>query len=345
MNVLFLTRTIESMIRVIPLLVLLATGITVGASVVQADEIIYSGIAPKNNEESPLEGTVEKPTIVIPNLRVESISHSWGPVSSDVTTIITQILINEPNLSLVLLSVSCNIYLNDIKMAEGRGENLTVERTSQGSLVRFTTRINTNDENIAKWWVSHIRNGEKTKAIIQGKLIMRLRKVDLLYPFSWETEFQTNMLEGVNTTDVSNFSFGLYTLQIKSLHSEWGKVTTNETEIRHRVEIYNSSKIPGAPIVNRVEYDFSLNGIKMTEGSTGLPLVIWPAETKSVIFTTKLGSKKIKTWWVSHIKSNERTSYRFRYSLLVKFFGVTLARWPKKMEGAFETDFLARKSS
>lgn len=315
------------MIRTILLLLLMGIGIIVGASIVQAEEI------------------VEEPSMEVPEVRIESISNSWGPVSSDVTTIVTQILLNEPNLSSLPLSVFCSVYLNDIKMAEGPGENLTVERTASGSLVCFTTRINNNTGNITKWWVSHIRNGEKTKVIIEGKLIINLGKVDSVHPFSWKNEFQTNMLEGVSTTDVGNFRFGLYTLQIKSLDSEWGKITNNETEIRHRVEIHNPSIIPGAPIVNRVEYDLSLNGIKMEEGDTGLPLVIWPGGTKSVVFITKLDKREIKTWWVSHIKSDEKTSYRFRYSLLVKLLGATLARWPKEIKGAFETDFLARKTS
>ena len=327
------------------LLLLLATGMSGRASIAQADEIVRSDIGPENKGELALEAVVGKPSIAIPHLRAESISHHWGPVSSDVTTIVTQVLVEEPNVSLVPRSVFCNIYLNDIKMAESPGEDLTVERTPRGSLVRFSTGINTNNENIARWWASHIRNGEKTEAVIQGKLIMSLGKVDLVLPFFWDHEFQTNMLEGANTTEVSSLEFGLYTLQVKSLRSEWGKVTTRETEIIYTVELYNPSKILGVPIANRLEYDLSLNEIKMAEGHTGLPLVIWPGETKSVTFTTKLESQKLRTWWISHIESDERTTYRFRYSPLVKFLGITLGRWTNEIEGTFETDFLARKSS
>ncbi len=315
------------MIKTILLLLLLGIRTIVGASIVQAEEI------------------VKEPSMEVPEVRIESISNSWGPISSDVTTIVTQILLNEPNLSSLPISVSCSIYLNDIEMAKGPGGDITVERTASGSLVCFTSRINNNTGNIAKWWASHIRNGEKTKVIIEGELIINLGKVDSVHPFWWENEFQTNMLGGVSNTDMGNFRFGLYTLQIKSLDSEWGKITNNETEIKHRVEIHNPSIIPGAPIVNRIEYDLSLNGIKMEENDTGLPLVIWPGGTKSVVFITKLDKEEIKTWWVSHLKSNEKTSYRFRYSLLFKFLGATLARWPKEIKGAFETDFLARKTS
>ncbi|NQS89312.1 hypothetical protein HQ584_05945 [Patescibacteria group bacterium] len=332
----------NNMIRIITLLILL---ITVGAGIVQAEQIIHPTVIPKSKEEFSLEEIGERTTIAIPALKIENISNSWGPVLSDTTTIVTQVLVSEPSLSLVSLAVSCSVYLNGIKMTEGLGEDLTIERVAEGSLVRFNNKINNNSENIAKWWASHIKNGERTKAIIKGKLIINLGGVDLAYPFSWKNEFQTDMLGDINTTDVSNFSFGLYTLQIQSLDSEWGKITTKETQIKYTIKIYNSSKIPGAPIINRIEYDFLLNGIKMAEGGTGLPLVIWPGKTESVVFTIKMDSRKLKAWWISHIKSHERTSYQFQYYLLVKFLGTTLARWPKEVEGGFETDFLALKSS
>ncbi len=335
----------ENKIRIILFLILLSIGITVGTNIIQAEEIIHPTVIPKSKEEFSPKEIKESSPLTIPDFKVENISNSWGPVLSDVTTIVTQILVSGPDLSLVPLSVTCGIYLNGIKMVEGLGEDVTVKRIATGSLIRFNNKINNNSGNIAKWWTSHIKNGEKTKAIIQGKLIISLRDVDLIYPFSWENEFQTNMLEDINTTEVSDFNFGLYTLQIKSLHSEWGKVTTNETQIKNTIKIHNSSKIPGAPIINRIEYDFLLNDIKMAEGSTRLPLIILSGKTKSVVFTIKLDSGKLKTWWISHIKSYERTNYRFQYSFVVKALGITLGRWPREIKGAFETDFLDRKAS
>ncbi len=335
----------ENKRRIILFLILLSIEITAGSNIIQSEETIHPTIIPKSKEGFSPEEMKESSPLTIPDLKVENISHSWGPVLSDITTVVTEILINESDLSLVPLSVSCGIYLNGIKMVDGLGEDLTVERTATGSLVRFNNKIDNNSGNIVKWWASHIKNGEKTKAVIQGKLIIGLRNVDLVYPFLWENEFQTNMLADINTIEVSDLNFGLYTLQIRSLHSEWGKITVSETQIRNTIEIHNSSKIPGAPIINRIEYDFLLNNIKMAEGSTGLPLIILPGKTRSIAFTIKLDSAKLKTWWISHIKSYERTQYQFRYSLVVKVFGITLGRWPNEIEGAFETDFLDRKAS
>lgn len=229
-------------------------------------------------------------------------------------------------------------------MAESFGEDLTIEKRASDSLISFTSKIDNNDDNIARWWASHIRNSEKTKVVIKGKLIINSKEADFIYPFLWENEFQTNMLEGVNTTKPINFAFGLYTLQI-NLHAKWGKVTANETNIEYKIEIHNPSKIPGTPIVNTIEYSLLLNEINMAEGDTKLPSVIWSGITKSVDFAATLDKEEIKAWWVSHIKSGEKTSYRFQYSLLVKLFGATLGQFSKEIVGFFETDFLDRKSS
>jgi len=174
---------------------------------------------------------------------------------------------------------------------------------------------------------------------------MSLEKVDLIYPFSWETEFQTNMLKGLNTNKKVKFNFGLYKLEIRSLRSKWGKVTANETNIRHTIRIHNPSILPGSPIVRKVRYNFLLNRIKMAEGSTRLPLVIMPGKTKSVNFTTKLSNKKIKTWWVSHINSGEKTDFEFRYRLYFSI-GRTIGRtrW-QKVRGTFRTDFFTQSPS
>ncbi|NQS88673.1 hypothetical protein HQ584_02640 [Patescibacteria group bacterium] len=71
---------------------------------------------------------VEKPTIAIPDLKVESIFNSWGYFSSDTTTINTEIVLDDPNFYLIPLNVYCDIYLNDIKMVRGLGENLEITK-------------------------------------------------------------------------------------------------------------------------------------------------------------------------------------------------------------------------
>ncbi|MBC7189154.1 hypothetical protein H5U35_02910 [Candidatus Aerophobetes bacterium] len=279
-----------------------------------------------------------------PHIVIKSISNFWGDVSSDKTPVNTRMLVEGIDLSGALISIFCSIYMNDVKMLEDRVRNFTAEKKGKNSfVVHFTTYIDNNSEAIIRWWSSHIRNGEKTRAKIKGELNIKLGKDNLKCPFLWENEFQTNILEGINLKNVRNLKFGVYTLQIKSLTSKWAEITPEYTQIRHTLEIYNPGILPGTPVINSIKYMLFLNNIKMTEDKIGLPVVIWPKETKYVSFTTKLESIKIKKWWISHIKSNEKTNYELNYTLFIKFFGLTLAKWQEKIKGAFDTDFLGRK--
>jgi len=105
----------------------------------------------KSNLVIPLKEKIliKKPTVIIPNLKVESISNSWGQISLDTTTVNTEILVNDPNFYLIPIKVDCDIYLNDIKMVSGIGKDLQITRSASGSLIRFTSTID--NENVIKW--------------------------------------------------------------------------------------------------------------------------------------------------------------------------------------------------
>ena len=85
-----------------------------------------SCVVSAENELSSQE-IVEKPAIAIPELKVESISNSWGYVSLDTTTINTEIVVNNPNFYLIPFKIRCDIYLNDIKMVRGLGKTLKLQ--------------------------------------------------------------------------------------------------------------------------------------------------------------------------------------------------------------------------
>jgi len=271
----------------------------------------------KSNLVIPLKEKIliKKPTVIIPNLKVESISNSWGQISLDTTTINTEILVNDPNFYLIPIKVDCDIYLNDIKMVSGIGKDLQITRSASGSLIRFTSTID--NENVIKWWVSHIKNKEKTKVRIEGKLIISLDKVDIVYPFSQNSEFKTHILRDLNKKNLATIR--PYNFKIRSLESRWEKVTLSTTEIRHKFTIENIGILPGQPITD-IDYTLVFNGIQMTKGRIGLPLLILPGQRRSARFTLKIPNRNIIKWWVSHIKIGEKTKYYFQYRFWIKPF-------------------------
>ncbi|MBE0478616.1 hypothetical protein IBX65_05795 [Candidatus Aerophobetes bacterium] len=147
-------------------------------------------IAISEDENLP-EQPAAKPLILIPRLHIEAISNSWGEVSLDSTTIHTHILVNNPHLHLIPMEVDCSIYLNDIEMVSGLGKDLQIEECASGSSIRFTSRID--NENIMKWWVSHIMNGEKTQYRLGYILMIKWLGVRIAnWPNSIEGSFETD---------------------------------------------------------------------------------------------------------------------------------------------------------
>jgi len=138
-----------------------------------------------------------KPTLAFDasRVKIEHVSSSWGEVSLETTSINIEVITNEPDLSKVPLKVDCDIYLNEVNVVSGLGEDLCIIPYETGSSVHFSVTID--NENIIKWWVSHINNGDQTEVRIEGKVIIALKDVDFSYPFSEDSSFQTDILQGL----------------------------------------------------------------------------------------------------------------------------------------------------
>jgi len=288
-------------------------------------------------EESLSSATGEKPTIVIPDLKIITVSNSWGKVSLDTTTVNTKIVINDPNFYLVPLKVLCDIYLNDIKVVSGLGEDLKITKCASGSLVRFTTEIK--NEDIIRWWVSHIKNGERTRVKIEGKLIISLDKVDIVYPFVQESEFKTNILQGLNKRNLATIR--PLNFRIQALESRWGNITLSTTEIKHKLTIKNIGIFLGQPITD-IDYILTFNNIQMAKGRIKMPLLILPGQKRSAKFSLRISNRNIIKWWVSHIQNGEMTKYCFSYRFWVK--PLSRSKW-QKTYGSFKSNVFATAST
>ena len=131
----------------------------------------------------------------VSKFKIIDVSSSWGEVSLETTSINIEVMTNESKLSKVPLKVDCDIYLNEVNVVSGLGEDLCIVPYENGSSVHFSVTID--NENIIKWWVSHLNNGEQTEVRIEGKVTIALKNVDLDFPFLEDSSFQTNMLQGL----------------------------------------------------------------------------------------------------------------------------------------------------
>lgn len=256
-----------------------------------------------------------KPTIGKPEVR--EISHEWGKVTTSTTEIITKIEVYNPNpVPIPLKDVLTEIYMNNVKMGEGSALKAEIKASSESTIV-----ISTKLENgrIPEWWVSHIRNGEKSLMNLKGYLVFDLKVAEFKYPVELSNAIETDMLAGLSSNVPKKISVGPITLTVKSTKSYWGNVNEDHTEIITMATIHNDHIVP-VPIT-KIQYLVEMNGIRLAEGSSNVATVIQPNSEATLTFITKLDNRMLDEWWVSHIENGEKTKVRIVLQPVIEIAG------------------------
>jgi LEA14-like dessication related protein len=128
-----------------------------------------------------------------PELR--EISNTWGDVSRRSTEINTKVVIYNPNdISIPIKRIEYELYMNGIRMAEGRSQENIVIRGNNVTTIRLKTVLN--NLLLPRWWASHINNGEHTEVRVKGKVVFNLKFREFAYPFEETQEIDTDILGG-----------------------------------------------------------------------------------------------------------------------------------------------------
>lgn len=129
--------------------------------------------------------------------------------------------------------------------------------------------------------------------------------------------------------------------EIRGINFKWGKVTSSETEIITNILVYNPNPV-SLPLKD-VRSDIYMSNIKMGMGSA-LSAEIKSSSESTIILSTKLENARIPEWWVSHIKSGEKSTMNIDgymvFDLKIKEF-----KYPIKLSNPIQTDILAGLSS
>lgn len=249
---------------------------------------------------------------------VKEISYEWGEITKSTSEIITKIKVYNPNpVPLPLKDVRTEVYLNSIKIGEGSSLNAEIRPSSESTIVLSTKLENSK---IPEWWVSHIKNGEKSTMEVTGYLIFDLKITEFKFPFRLSNSIETDMLSGLISSVPEKIDAGPITLTVKSVKSHWGNVDEDYTEIITAATIRNDNMIPVT--LTKFSYLVEMNGIRVGEGSDNLKTVIQPKSEKTITFVTRIENSKLNAWWISHVTNGERTKVRTVFQPQIEVGGV-----------------------
>ncbi|PAU84725.1 hypothetical protein CK500_04195 [Halorubrum salipaludis] len=276
---------------------------------------------------------------------VAAVDNTFGDVTNETTEIETDLVVSNPNpvgVGLDGVSVNYTVSMNDIEMAQGGREGVRVG-TGNSTLALETQLRN---DGIPPWWVSHVRNGERTTLDIDATATSdRLgRGVD----FSRSREIETDLLGAFNSDETRpvNADSPLASdpvLYVNETRGEWGSVSESETPIDMAFTVYNPNFEPYA--VTEIGYDITMNGVEMGSGQTEEGYVIPSESTETIEFTTALQNRHLDDWWVTHLDEDVRghqvTGLRIEFYAVIEFPGGEEATVPLDSltyEETIETD-------
>ncbi|MHA1631784.1 MAG: LEA type 2 family protein [Candidatus Freyarchaeota archaeon] len=143
------------------------------------------------NTDQPQDIEVGPVTLTLKELR-----SSWGVVTPEKIEINHRAVIHNPQLvPIPVTRIDYEIYMNDVKVGEGTTHNPIVLRGRGDTTVLFTTALD--NTMLDEWWVTHIKNNEKTK--LQVKIYSTIEIAGVEYSFKLcevEQDITTNILKG-----------------------------------------------------------------------------------------------------------------------------------------------------
>ncbi|WP_457549314.1 LEA type 2 family protein [Archaeoglobus sp.] len=268
--------------------------------------------------------------------KIESIVNKWGSVTEDYTEIVTEIKVYNPNpVPIPISDVLTEVYLNGMKVGEGKSLQSEIKPNSKSEIV-ISTKIN--NSYIPKWWVSHVKNNEKSVLDIKGYIVFDLKVTKFRFELpEIRKEFKTNFLEGLSSSS-QTFRLGIYKVEVESIKAHWGKVDENVTEIVAIAKVRNDNLLP--LVFTKTHYVVKANGIVIGEGYTNVNTVIQPKSTSDIPIVLTIETPKLKDWWVTHIRNGEKTKIEILIKPFVEIGGRRFEFSLAKMETIIQTQLL-----
>jgi LEA14-like dessication related protein len=247
---------------------------------------------------------------------VESVDNEFGEVNQTTTVVATDLTLDNPNpfgTGFADVSAEYTVQMNDVQMAAGAKDD--IEIGSGRSTVHLETYMD--NQRIPDWWVTHIRNDERTDVVIDAEVHAAGQTV----PIQRNQTINTTMIERFNSNETRpiNGSTGVVddpVLYVNQTRGDWGEVSEAETPIDMTFVAYNPKDVPYT--VTEIRYEITMNDVTVGEGTSQREYVIEPRTTERVATQTVIQNENLDDWWVTHLRNDEVTQLRIEFEATIE---------------------------
>lgn len=247
---------------------------------------------------------------------VESVDNRFGDVDENTTVVVTDVTVDNPNpvgTGWLDASLDYTVSMNDVRMAEGSKDDLAVGPGR--STVTLETRLD--NRRIPDWWVTHVRNGERTTVAIDAEVgaagqtvpVQKTRTINT----SMIARFDSNETRAV---DANARVVDDPVLYVNETRGEWGTVTESETPMNAAFVVYNPKPYPYA--VTELRYEITMNDVVVGEGTTEQHHVVEPGTAERITARTAIRNDRLDEWWVTHLRNDQVTELRIEFAATVE---------------------------
>ncbi|SFG05892.1 LEA14-like dessication related protein [Halopelagius inordinatus] len=279
---------------------------------------------------------------------VGDVENRFGAVNDSTTTIHTDLVVSNPNpvgVSLGGVTVSYDVRMNGVKMAEGSKAGVAVE-SGESTLSAETEMRN---ERISTWWRSHVENGEHSEvsvdATVRSSTLGRAADAPNV-----TRSVDTEMLAAFNSSETREVNANAPVVSdpvmyVNRTNASWGDVDESVTPLELRFVVYNPKPYPVT--VSKLGYDIAMNDVAVGNGTTESEYVVAPKSTKTIEATTYVRNERLDEWWVTHLERNQVTDLRIDFAAQFDVGGgrtVDVPLDPLTYEETIETDIFGTKN-
>lgn len=257
----------------------------------------------------------ETTTVVLADREVLVVSNrtaSWGRADAQETPVEFSVdLENVHDRPVELDGTEYRVEMNGVVVGEGTTDGGI--RLAPGESETFTTRAVLDSQRMQDWWVTHVRERERTDLTVEVYGVVTddgERKRVPLNVFDSRLRFTTRLLGDGSTvveplpsngTDVS-----VGTPEVVSTEAAWGEVGEDRTEIRTRVTVDNPTDEAYADLLELlVDQRTTINGVVVAENATRVETI--PSGRGTFTLAAQKRHDTVPQWWARHVNRGERS--------------------------------------